>query len=48
MSLEDLGPDQAEAVAARTTHIVETLRAVDEEALLSPSQLPGWTLLTIA
>jgi maleylpyruvate isomerase len=48
VSLEGLVPDLVEAVAARTAHIVEALRALGEEALRSPSELPGWTVLTIA
>jgi uncharacterized protein (TIGR03083 family) len=40
--------DLIAAVAARTDAIVLALRACDEEALCSPSALPGWSRLTIA
>jgi uncharacterized protein (TIGR03083 family) len=43
-----VGPELAVGVAARTAEIVEALGAVDEDALLAPSQLPGWSRLTIA
>ena len=36
------------AIVERTTRIVEVLRPLDDDALLAPSVLPGWSRLTIA
>ena len=49
-AVEDGGnsPRQLEAMAARTTEIVGALRALDDGGLRSPSELPGWSRLTIA
>lgn len=41
------GPALADAVAARASLLHDALDALDDEALLQPSQLEGWTRLTV-
>src|ERR1035441_6028005 len=49
MALPDRSRDRlVTATARRTAQILEALSGLDEEALLSPSNLPGWSRLTIA
>lgn len=36
-----------QAVAARTASIVGALEALDDDALMAPSRLPGWSRLTV-
>ena len=43
----DAGPTLA-AVVSRTSEVVETLRSLDEPGLVAPSELEGWSRLTIA
>ena len=40
--------DLAAAIARRTDEVVAALRSLDEPDLLAPSELPGWSRLTIA
>ncbi len=40
--------DLVEASAARTAELVGALSSLDDASLESPSELPGWSLLTIA
>jgi maleylpyruvate isomerase len=47
-SLLDDGEGLAAAIARRTDEVVAALRSLDEPDLLSPSELPGWSRLTIA
>jgi uncharacterized protein (TIGR03083 family) len=48
VSLDGLSNDLRTAVAHRTAQIVEALGALDDDALLALSELPGWSRLTIA
>jgi uncharacterized protein (TIGR03083 family) len=49
MALPDRSRDRlVTATARRTAQILEALSGLDDEALLSPSALPGWSRLTIA
>jgi hypothetical protein len=47
-SLLDDGAALAAAVATRTDEIVAALETLDERDLLTPSELPEWSRLTIA
>jgi uncharacterized protein (TIGR03083 family) len=42
------GPMVAAAVTTRTREVVEALRSLDEPGLVAPSELEGWSRLTIA
>ncbi len=47
-TLSERGPALADALAARTREIAASLRGLDERGLGTPSQLDGWSRLTIA
>ena len=46
--IEEKIPQVVAAVAARTSRLVDCLSDLDDHGLLSPSELSGWTRLTIA
>src|ERR1700730_17188026 len=49
MALPDRSRDRlVTATAQRTAQILEAMNGLDDQALLSPSVLPGWSRLTIA
>ncbi|MEY2431282.1 MAG: maleylpyruvate isomerase [Acidimicrobiaceae bacterium] len=48
VTVDGLSQELVTAVEQRTAHIVDTLDAVDDDALLAPTDLPGWSRLTIA
>ena len=48
VNLDGCGPELAAAAERRTGCIVEALSALDDQALLAPSVLRGWSRLTIA
>jgi uncharacterized protein (TIGR03083 family) len=47
-TLESLAPDLVALLETRTADVVAALGALDEQALLAASSLPGWSRLTIA
>ncbi len=45
---DELPPQVIDAIGERTRRIAETLRGLSEDELRQPSELPGWSRLTIA